>query len=255
MEYRPDRISSLQLAGSFAALDHAMRGRSEGRSTRVAARLLVVLECLVACACTGSVDDPQRPSSPASIGRRSGDASPTGVVTGGSGPADAQGGSCEARLPARLILLSDYQYLNTLKALLGPGAVSATDAAEHTQQTKPFTQKGVVVSASLVHGRLAWAEHASASLATRFAELTGCNASQADDACAAHFLAAFAGGAFRRPVADEEIADLMAVYDVGKRVTEQSNDFWMACAAYFGIANFTLGDADQHTTAITGLFG
>jgi hypothetical protein len=33
-----------------------------------------------------------------------------------------------------------------------------------------------------------------------------------------------------------------------------SNDLWMAIAERFGMQGFTLGDNDQHTTAITGLF-
>jgi hypothetical protein len=33
-----------------------------------------------------------------------------------------------------------------------------------------------------------------------------------------------------------------------------SNDLWMAIAERFGMPGFTLGDDDQHTTAITGLF-
>jgi hypothetical protein len=33
-----------------------------------------------------------------------------------------------------------------------------------------------------------------------------------------------------------------------------TNDLWMALAPYYGLSNFTLGDSDQHTTAITGLF-
>jgi hypothetical protein len=37
----------------------------------------------------------------------------------------------------------------------------------------------------------------------------------------------------------------------GRRST---NDLWMACAKVFGLPDFVLGDNDQHTTAITGLF-
>jgi hypothetical protein len=33
-----------------------------------------------------------------------------------------------------------------------------------------------------------------------------------------------------------------------------TNDMWMACAPYYGLTGFTLGDKDQHTTAMTGLF-
>jgi hypothetical protein len=152
------------------------------------------------------------------------------------------------RLPARLILLSDYQHLSTLKALLGAGAVSGVDAAKNTQQTKPFTQKGVVVNTSLVHQRMAWGEGASANFATRFAELTGCTATRVDDACASRFLSGFAARAFRRPVASDELTDLMAVYNVGK-TTSFSNGVKRAVEAILGAPSFLyrreLGSADD----------
>jgi hypothetical protein len=40
----------------------------------------------------------------------------------------------------------------------------------------------------------------------------------------------------------------------GGRGLRSTNDLWMALAGYYGLTNFTLGDNDQHTTAMTGLF-
>jgi hypothetical protein len=34
-----------------------------------------------------------------------------------------------------------------------------------------------------------------------------------------------------------------------------SNDLWMAIAEHYGMSGFTLGDNDQRTTPIAGLFG
>jgi hypothetical protein len=45
------------------------------------------------------------------------------------------------------------------------------------------------------------------------------------------------------------------IWTNGGKGLRSTNDLWMACAPYFGVNNFTLGDNDQHTTAITGLFG
>jgi hypothetical protein len=45
------------------------------------------------------------------------------------------------------------------------------------------------------------------------------------------------------------------VWTNGGKGLRSTNDFWMACAPYFGLSGFTLGDSDQHTSAITGLFG
>jgi hypothetical protein len=44
------------------------------------------------------------------------------------------------------------------------------------------------------------------------------------------------------------------IWDNGNGGMRSSNDLWMAIAARFGMPNFTLGDNDNHTTAITGLF-
>jgi hypothetical protein len=44
-------------------------------------------------------------------------------------------------------------------------------------------------------------------------------------------------------------------WDNGDGGLRMSNDLWMAIAERFGMPGFTLGDNDQHTTAITGLFG
>lgn len=45
------------------------------------------------------------------------------------------------------------------------------------------------------------------------------------------------------------------IWTNGGKGLRSTNDLWMACAPYYGLTNFTLGDNDQHTTAITGLFG
>jgi hypothetical protein len=196
---------------------------------------------LILTACTGVTDGPQGPNSfgpGAAAGSNGGGA---GALGGGGTPGDAGGGGaqgpCGARLPPRLVLLSDYQHLNSLKALLGSTAIDATDAAEHTAQTKPFTQKGVVVNASLVHQRLAWSETASESLAARVAQLTGCDAARADDACARSYLGTFAARAFRRPVEAQEIDDVMAVYMVGK-TTSFTNGIKRAAEAILGAPSF-----------------
>jgi hypothetical protein len=137
-------------------------------------------------------------------------------VGGNPGGSSGPSGPCLPRLPARLSLLSDYQQLNSLRALLGTTAVSADDAAENTAQTKPFMSKGIVVNTSLVHTRGGWAETASASVTARFTEVTACDANKPDDTCAQKFLSSFAARAFRRPLESDELTDVMAVYKVGK---------------------------------------
>jgi len=148
---------------------------------------------------------------------------PTGAPTGGAGMSAGGAGAggstpvastCEAHLPQRLVLLSDYQASNATRGLLGDSALNATAP---TAEEKPFTQKGFVPSTKLYSTRLGWAETAARSLDSRFMEVTGC-AETADDACVQQFLERFTKSAFRRPVRPEEVADLMLVYAAGKLV-------------------------------------
>lgn len=193
--------------------------------------LSLLLGTLVCAACVASGDGPQGPNSGASAstgqpGGGNANAGPGGMNGAGPGgtPGSAQpgaggaaaGGPCLPRVPGRLTLLSDYQHLNTLRALLGETAVDPVDAAENTAQTKPFTQKGVVVNTSLVHQRQTWAQFAGQALTTRFAEVTQCDAAKTDDACAQRFLKSFAARAYRRPIEADEVTDMMAVYNVAK---------------------------------------
>jgi hypothetical protein len=148
-----------------------------------------------------------------------------GMVGAGAGAAGATAGTaaggdplmpglndCTPRLAQRLVLLSDLQHANSVTSALGDAA--RDPALQLSADTKPFSQKGLVVSTSLVHGRLDQAEYAAASLDDRFTEVTGCPVT-GDAACARGFLEGFASRAFRRPVISAELDDLMTVFDVG----------------------------------------
>jgi Protein of unknown function (DUF1592)/Protein of unknown function (DUF1588)/Protein of unknown function (DUF1595) len=113
-------------------------------------------------------------------------------------------------------MLSELQHLGALSALLGPEALRSEDTGQYSAKTKPFSQKGRVVNATVVSQRLVWAEHASGSAQGRIAQLTGCEPSAADDGCARGFFARFLPKAFRRPAEPGELDDLMEVYAVGK---------------------------------------
>jgi hypothetical protein len=115
-------------------------------------------------------------------------------------------------MPQRLVLLSDLQHANAVSGVLGRAA--RDPGLQLSADTKPFSQKGLVVSTSLVHDRIDQAQYAAASLDDRFTEVTGCPAS-GDAACARAFLERFAERAFRRPVASTEIDGLMTVFGVG----------------------------------------
>ncbi|WP_437319430.1 DUF1592 domain-containing protein [Sorangium sp. So ce385] len=168
---------------------------------RRAAWLAACASALVAAACTGT------------LGSNSGEQEPggsSGRPDDGRPDAEAQ---CAPRLGRRVVLLTDLQFTNSVRTVLGDTAVRADLAPD--DKTKPFMKKGLVAGTSLVRGRLDSAAYAAETLKGRFQEVTGC-AQDGDDACARDFLARFAAQAFRRPIGEAELADLMEVFALGK---------------------------------------
>lgn len=152
-------------------------------------------------------------------------------------------------MPQRLVLLSDFQHANSVSSALGGAA--RDPALQLSADTKPFSQKGLVVSTSLVHGRLDQAEYAVTSLDDRFTEVTGCPTT-GDATCARGFLERFAARAFRRPVASTEIDGLMTVFDVGAE-TDYVAGVKLAVQAVLSAPSFTyrseIGAADASGAA------
>lgn len=110
-----------------------------------------------------------------------------------------------------LILLSDIQFANSIASVLGPEALTADNLP--VEELKPFSRKVLSLNTSLVLSRMDWAEDAGNSLVGRVEQTTGC--SEDDRTCAEGYLRSVARKAFRRPVEDSEMSDLMNVYDAG----------------------------------------
>jgi hypothetical protein len=181
-----------------------------GRGTRAACAAALVL------ACSNKVVDLPQPGdvSPTAPG----DNTPDDGVGGPGGPTDGPDGAgvcAPGRLNRKAILLSEIQFANTITALLGPSAVAAEERPDAAQ--KPFSQKGVVVNASMLRTRMDLAEGAALSMTGRVGEVTGC--ADGDDACAQSFIADLAHRAFRRPVGAEELGDLNDVYATGRETS------------------------------------
>jgi Protein of unknown function (DUF1592)/Protein of unknown function (DUF1588)/Protein of unknown function (DUF1595) len=175
--------------------------------TGAAASLLGALLSLAAC--EGTVREPFAAPVDSEPGKRPvASASHPDGGPAASGAPDSQ--ACGPRSPARVVLLNDFQHVSAVRSLLGGSALTGDDLPN--RQLKPFAQKGLVVNTSLVHTRWEWGADASTKLA---ANTLGC--AKLDDACAKKFLGAFSERAFRRPVDDEELTDLMAVYTLAAK--------------------------------------
>src|SRR5262245_43217391 len=132
-------------------------GGSEQEWLAAAARHASVAACLLVIAgCSGEIDangGVLRPG--AGAGGAQGGALPGTVpgATRGTAPGTPPGGDptmpgtpaeCAPRVPQRLVLLSDLQHANAVGSALGEAA--RDPGRQLSADTKPFSQKGLVVS-------------------------------------------------------------------------------------------------------------
>ncbi len=152
----------------------------------------------------------------------------------GNGDIDDSSECLPGRLQRRAVWLSDIQFSNAVRKLIGTDALDPEQIPDAA--FKPFSQKGVVVNTSLLRTRLDLARGAAANSRARFSENTGC--ANTDDTCARDFIGGLAAKAFRRPVAEAELADLMAVYESG-RETDVETGVELATQAILASASFS----------------
>jgi Protein of unknown function (DUF1592)/Protein of unknown function (DUF1588)/Protein of unknown function (DUF1595)/Protein of unknown function (DUF1585) len=143
--------------------------------------------------------------------------------------------ACPAPVGRRLVPLSELQYVSSLRALLGDAAVAKDGAPK--AETKAFIDVGLVPTTGSLNTQLNWSEHATATLIGKELQVSGC-AADPSDACASRFLKEFGAKAFRRPVADLEIADLMAVYTGAKATGDFASALRLAVQALLSAPSF-----------------
>ena len=144
-------------------------------------------------------------------------------VTGGAttaapgSPGSPAAGSCDTeRLGARAVLPAPRQYVNVLRDLLGPKAVSDQDAAASAEFLFDIVDRPQVTTATLDR-IVRLAEQAAQSVKGGAAKLLGCS-STADTTCVRTGLGTLARRAFKRPAAADELDQLMALRDMGAQV-------------------------------------
>jgi hypothetical protein len=153
------------------------------------------------------------------------------AVSGG-GPAT---GTCPPRtLEPRAVWLSDIQFANSITSLFGSEALDPNQIPDAA--LKPFSQKGVVVNTSVLRSRLDLAQRAASSVRERFTQVTSCAAT--DDTCARDYLEGLAERAFRRPLAQDELSELLGVYEQGK-TTDIPSGVELTVQAIVGAPSFS----------------
>jgi hypothetical protein len=114
-----------------------------------------------------------------------------------------------ARIPPRALLVAPRQYVNVLRDLLGPSAVSEQDA-DAEDKLEPDLFDRPQMTTALLDRTQRLAERATQSLKGKVATWSGC--APTATACIRTKLGAVAKRAFKRPVATDELDALMAVY-------------------------------------------
>jgi hypothetical protein len=164
-------------------------------------------------ACTGVVGDKTTPASGGS-----GNLGTAGAGGGIANPATCQGTEPH-RAPRRVVLLSELEQVNAIRDLLGPEAVPAGPGVPtDTGRTLDLDLVNQVSASSLD----AYDKRVTAvgqNVKTRAAALTQCAAGTAPDACARQYAARLAERAFRRPVPEAELTELMAAYQAGAAIS------------------------------------
>jgi hypothetical protein len=197
----------------------------------------------VLCGCTAVVDG-------TFVGKTKPNEAGVGGATangGSGGTATVDPAACAPPVARRLVQLTDLQYVSSLRALFGDGAVKQDGAPQ--AETKPFTNLGVVPTTASLNTQLNWSEQAVATLLGKELATSGCDADPSD-ACAEKFLRGFAAQAFRRPVLDAEMADLMQVFQGAKSDGDFAAALRLAVQAAISAPSFAyrteLGKDDGH---------
>ncbi len=125
-------------------------------------------------------------------------------------------GSASPLLPARIRRLSNAEYENTARALVG-GSDRVTDAfAPDTRQSGYTVNDAQRVDSVLVKQIASAATKLASQVRTQLATMAPCADPVAqEEACAKTFIQAFATRAYRRPLAADEAQKLLDLFHVG----------------------------------------
>jgi Protein of unknown function (DUF1592)/Protein of unknown function (DUF1588)/Protein of unknown function (DUF1595) len=150
----------------------------------------------------GAAASPAIPGAPGAAG--------TGAVAPSMPAADSCG---NARIEPRAVLVPPRQYVNLLRDLVGPTAVSDQDATASSELEIETIDRPRVTTATLDR-YLRLAEHAAETLRGKTGMFLNCP-NLTDNTCVRTALGRISHKAFKRPVANDELDGLMALRDMG----------------------------------------
>ncbi len=136
---------------------------------------------------------------------------------GGDGTVTLPGGAEPTLLPVRIRRLTNHEYDETVRALLGTQQTFAHNFAVDARQSDFTRNDQQRVDPLLASQYQAAAESlaAEAVVPATLATLVPCAVEAGDRACAAGFVDTWVSKAYRRPLTDDDRTALLAVYDAG----------------------------------------
>jgi hypothetical protein len=219
------------------------------KTCRVAAPLLVFLTL----GCQGSLDGGPPPGS----GGGSGLGGAGGGLNLAGGVALPPGTEAAALLPARIRRLTDAEYQASVSALLQDGANGVSAGFVPDSRQSGFTVNEAQRVDPVFARQLAEAATTlAANLRTRVSELAPCpNPTTDADACVDKFVRDFGSRAYRRPLADDEVAQLMTVFQEAYEGGSYDEGVELVARAMLQSAAFLylteIGDAPALTVKLT----
>lgn len=181
---------------------------------------ILVLPLLSVTGCVeGNLADgtPGRPDGAAGSSSTAGTGSGSGSGTGtGASAGTSSGDPSSPLLPARIRRLTNAEYENSARAVVGNTDPVTSDFAPDTRQSGYTLNDAQRVDSVLVKQISSAATKLAAQVRSNLDTLAPCaNPTAGGEACAKTFIQSFATHAFRRPLGDEEVQKLVDLYKVG----------------------------------------
>jgi hypothetical protein len=178
-----------------------------------------------------------------------------GSSTGGSGGLTDPAAECAASAGmlqvglTRLRRMTRSQFNHTVRDLLGVTGTPA-DALAPDEKVGPFYANAIAPVTDLLvqqHGEVA--DALAAQVASRMNEIAGCDLATGGAACAMSFVQSFGLKAYRRPLAQDEVDQYVALY-TGEIEAGTPESAFMQIVSTFLQSPFFLYHADVGTTGV-----
>ncbi|HKO53936.1 MAG TPA: DUF1588 domain-containing protein [Polyangiaceae bacterium] len=156
----------------------------------------------------------------------------------GSVSSAGSGDTTSPFLPARIRRLTNAEYENSARAVVGTSDPVTADFAPDTRQSGYTLNDAQRVDSLLVKQIASAASKLALQVRAKVATLAPCDVAAGNEACAKTFIQSFASHAYRRPLADEEVAKLVDLFRIGAEGATYADGIELVATAVLQSAGF-----------------